>query len=47
MSNDTLNNPGALLERVLRKVDEWSADVYFSPAELGPDVRDRLYFTPP
>ncbi|MCA2380046.1 glycosyltransferase family 2 protein [Agrobacterium genomosp. 3 str. RTP8] len=47
ISNDTLKNPGALLEQVLRKVDEWSADVYFSPTELGPDVRDRLYFTPP
>ncbi|AGS25652.1 glycosyltransferase family 2 protein [Rhizobium etli] len=40
--NETLNEPGTLLDRVLHKVDEWAANTYFSPAELGPDGRDRL-----
>ncbi|MDL2403040.1 glycosyltransferase family 2 protein [Rhizobium mayense] len=45
--DETLNDPGALLDKVLHKVDEWAADVYFSPAELGPGGRDRLYITAP
>ncbi|ANP89290.1 glycosyltransferase family 2 protein [Rhizobium leguminosarum] len=43
--NETLNQPGALVDQVLHRVDEWATDVYFSPTELGPRERDRLYFT--
>lgn len=45
--NLTLNEPGVLLDKVLHRVDEWAADVHFSPAELGLGGRDRLLVTPP